>query len=100
MDRCVDIPHHNEYARDSGFANIKSTTSHRLPLFHSKNRHVELRIDLIPLISPPVYRGARALRRSASHSELFFDPADDKQRARVVVPIYALKCAGNGTGVE
>jgi len=57
MDRGADIPHGNEYASDSGFANIKSTASHRHPLFHSEGGRVELRIDLIPLISPPVYRG-------------------------------------------
>ena len=57
MDRCADIPHGNEYASDSGFANIKSPPSHRHPLFRSEDGHVEMRIDLISLISPPVYRG-------------------------------------------
>ena len=56
MDRRTDIPRRYEYAGDSGFANIQTLASHLPPLFHSEDGHMELRVDLIPLISPLVYR--------------------------------------------
>jgi hypothetical protein len=56
MDACTDIPHGNEYAGDSSFTNIQSPASHRPPLFHSEAGHLELRVDLMTLVAPPVYR--------------------------------------------
>ena len=56
MDWHTDIPHRYEYAGNSSFANTQSPASHRPPLFHSEDGHMKLRVDLIPLISPPVYK--------------------------------------------
>jgi hypothetical protein len=90
MDRRADIPHGNEYARDSGFANIKSTASHRPSLFHSENGHVELRIDLIPLISPPVYRWLVLFGAGHRTRGYFSRPADDMLE-------LSLNCSENRT---
>src|SRR5437667_9163049 len=56
MHRCADIPHGNEYAGNPGLADVQRAASQRPALFSAQQRHLELRVDLISLISPPVYR--------------------------------------------
>src|SRR5580704_3759025 len=56
MDRCTNIPYCDEHPGDPGLANIQRLAPYRPSLFHSGDGHMELRVDLIPLISSLVYR--------------------------------------------
>jgi hypothetical protein len=53
-DWSTDIHRRDEYAGDSSFADIQSLASRRPSPFQAEDGHMELRVDLIPLISPPV----------------------------------------------
>ena len=90
MDRRTDIPRRYEYAGDSGFANIQTLASHRRPLFHSEDGHMELRVDFIPLISPLVYQGLGLFSAVHRTEHYFFSLAGD-------MPELSLNCSENGT---
>src|SRR5713101_1390476 len=71
MNRRADSPFRNEYTGYSCLTDIKRTTPHRPPLFHSEGGHMELRVDLIPRIPPPVHQ-ALGLFSAVHRTEHYF----------------------------
>src|SRR5713101_2516921 len=90
MNRCAHNPFRNEYCGYSCFTDIKRTTPHRPTLCHSEGGHLELRVDLIPRIPPPVYQGLGLFGAVHRTEHYFFSLAGD-------MPELSLNCSENGT---
>ncbi len=71
MNRRAHSPFRNEYTGYSCLTDIKRTTPHRPPLFHSEGGHMELRVDFMPLISALVYQGLGSLAQFIGPSIIF-----------------------------